>query len=215
MTNDRILACSAGLTTKQLQQIVTALAAGQIVCAPTETRYGLLVRADQEEPLGRLFELKKRPVVMPTALFVCALDDIRRFALLSPLAEQIARCFLPGPLTLVLPSVIQASSLVQRDNFIGVRWSSHPIIQSITTAADFPLTATSANISGEPEPDQIETLVEQFGSGIDLYLDAGPCTAAPSTVVRIDGETIDILRSGKITERMIAHCVAGAMELHG
>jgi tRNA A37 threonylcarbamoyladenosine synthetase subunit TsaC/SUA5/YrdC len=63
---------------------------------------------------------------------------------------------------------------------------------------DYPVTATSANISGEEENETIEQIADTFGEEIDLYLDAGPLSEMPSTVVDCSSEQPVVLREGAI-----------------
>jgi tRNA threonylcarbamoyl adenosine modification protein (Sua5/YciO/YrdC/YwlC family) len=84
------------------------------------------------------------------------------------------------------------------DGKIGLRWSSSPVIDGLLRRLECPLTATSANISGRPDPESVEEIVSQFGDRVDLYLDAGPLTGPTSTVVDCSGEKPKILRDGAI-----------------
>lgn len=83
----------------------------------------------------------------------------------------------------------------------------HAIAQKLV--ADFmaehnaPLTCTSANVSGELPLATVPDILAQFGeraSMIDTVIDDGPRTGTPSTVVKIVGDTLEVLREGAITE---------------
>ena len=73
-----------------IQKAVTVLQKGGLVVAPTETRYGLLVRADWKKSLKKLYKIKKRPVTSPTALFVKALEQIAEYGMMTPTARALA-----------------------------------------------------------------------------------------------------------------------------
>ncbi len=181
-----------------LKQAVAALERGGLVVAPTETRYGLLARADQEKILKKLFEVKRRSITMPTSIFVREVSDIADWGELNPAALKLARRFLPGPLTLVLKAVVPEVPGLVADGKIGIRVSSSAVMQGLLEMAAFPLSATSANISGGLEPESVADVISLLGDNVDLYLDGGPLTATPSTVVDCSAGRPVILRQGSI-----------------
>jgi L-threonylcarbamoyladenylate synthase len=73
----------------------------------------------------------------------------------------------------------------------------------ITERIDFPVTATSANLSGTPELISIDEISRAFGRTVDLYLDGGRLTGSPSTVVDCTVDPPKILRQGAIEEKTI------------
>jgi L-threonylcarbamoyladenylate synthase len=83
---------------------------------------------------------------------------------------------------------------------IGIRISSSPVIQALLNKMDTPLTATSANISGQAGPSSVREIATTLGIGIEMYLDAGELSGIPSTVVKCQGNEITILRAGAIPE---------------
>jgi len=185
---------------KEAVQILTEMG---IVMAPTETKYGLLARIDKSEMVQKVYDIKKRPYSMPTAIFVRSFDEIQKFGEINITAQKIAEKFLPGPMTLVLKARADYPAPIVIDNKIGLRFSSSEIIRQHQAGPDFNLTATSANISGDDDPENIEEAINKFGKNIDLYLDAGPLNGLASTVVDCSGETYKILREGAISEKDI------------
>ncbi|MFZ5980065.1 MAG: L-threonylcarbamoyladenylate synthase [Candidatus Zixiibacteriota bacterium] len=178
---------------------VRVLGDGKLVVAPTETRYGLLTRADRREALKKLYRAKARPDSMPTAVFVGSREEIFRYGEISDIARFLTECFLPGPLTLVLRAAQKMPApLVVVDGKIGVRLSSSPVIGRLMAGVSFPLTATSANLSGRPEHDTVEEIVDDLGEAVELYLDGGVLNFPTSTVVDCSKDRIKILRSGAI-----------------
>ncbi len=171
--------------------------------APTETRYGLLVRADDSDALDRLYLVKGRPQSMPTAIFIRDLADLPRFALTSSAIQTVAARFLPGPLTLVLLAAANLPQRVVSEGKVGIRISPAPFIRDLLEQIDFPVTATSANPSGKDDCYTVEEIAHHFGGRVDLYIDAGILDNMTSTVVDLTGEDPVILREGAITESAI------------
>ncbi len=176
---------------------------GGLVVAPTETRYGLLARADRPDTLTRLYEVKERPATMPTAVFVENLADIGKLARETDLSRLISRRFLPGPLTLVLEAVCDWQEPLVVDNRIGLRLSPALPITSLLARVDFPLTATSANLSGHGDVEEVGDAAAVFGDRVDFYLDSGRLDSLPSTVVDCSGDEPVVLREGVITSRQL------------
>jgi len=183
---------------KVIKVTAEVLKAGGFVVAPTETRYGLLIRADEENYLRQLYELKQRPANLPSAVFIASINKAFEFCAVSNKIITIADNFLPGPLTMVLKVSKDINPLLAPDNKIGLRMSSAPFIDKLLKEIDFPVTATSANISGQGSSDSVPELVDIFGPAVNIYLDAGVLNKAVSTVVDFTGDFPVLLRQGAI-----------------
>ncbi len=190
-----------------IEEAVAVLEAGGLVVAPTETRYGLLARADKGLPAERLTEVKRRSETKPISVFVGSFEMIMHYARMNPTSQRLAQLFLPGPLTLVVPAIGTWHEMIVPQDKIGIRVSSSPVIQAIMERVDFPVTATSANISGEDEAETVSEIAEAFEDGVDLYLDSGRLAGMPSTVVECIDETPKILREGAIDPNEIMAAV--------
>lgn len=187
-----------------LEKASRVLADGGVVVAPTETRYGILVRADVESAVQRLFEIKGRNTTNPTAIFVQSIATIERLGLMTPIARKLIAEFLPGPLTLVLDAKIPWGAPRVVNGKIGIRWSSSVFIHQLVTAVGAPLTATSANLSGQPDRESVAGIMVDFGSAVDVYIDGGLMSGPVSTVVECSGDNFLILRHGAIPREQIA-----------
>lgn len=192
---------------KTLEAASKVLIAGGLVVAPTETRYGLLTRGDSREALERLFSAKGRPQSMPTAIFARNLDEIERFGEMTEISRRLTERFLPGPLTLVVRAAGTWEPQVVMNERIGIRWSPGEVISGLLAMTDFPLTATSANLSGTPDAETVQEIATAFGEAVNLYLDGGPLKGITSTVVECSGERPVILREGAISREQILESV--------
>lgn len=186
---------------------IAALRRGELVVYPTETFYGIAADPFSEEALERLFELKGRDAQKAVAMI--AGDAASAFELASKVDEiafRLARRFWPGPLTLVLPARIGlAAGLVGPGGGVGVRVSPHPIARALATGFGHPITATSANLSGEPPSATVEDARRSLGAKVSVYIDGGKLGAtAPSTLVECARGEFRILRAGAISEAEIA-----------
>lgn len=178
----------------------------QMILYPTETVYGLGVHALNETEYKKLFALKQRDERKSVSWLVRDVADIEKYGVLSERAAKIAERFLPGPLTLVLKAKDWVPGEVIRDDrTVAFRISPDPIAQKVI--ADFmkeydaPLTCTSANVAGMPTYETVPEILAQFGdrSGeIDTVIDDGPRSGTPSTIVKVIGSDVTILREGAV-----------------
>jgi L-threonylcarbamoyladenylate synthase len=182
---------------------VAALKHGQAIVFPTETFYGVAVDAANPRALERLFEIKERDPDKPVALIAADLEMVARVVSeIPPVAMRLARTFWPGPLTIVLPARPELSAaLTNREGGVGIRISPHPIALELARRLGSSLTATSANLAGEPPARTIDQARAAFGTRIAAYVDGGMLKGSlPSTVITIEGDRIKVLRAGAIPE---------------
>ncbi len=174
---------------------------GGLIAIPTETYYGIAVDAFNESALERVFVLKKRPSVKPILVLIDHRDE------LEDLAREVPDPFLPlmdrywpGPLTLVFPAKKALSPILTGGTgTVGVRVSSCPYPRAICRELKRPITATSANISGQPPARSYQDIVRYFGNTIDLVVDGGVSDHCPgSTVVSCAGNQVKVIRQGLV-----------------
>jgi len=194
-----------------VERAIAVLTSGGLVVAPSETQYGLLARADQDAALERAVGAKQRGAEKPMAVFAASVELIMHYASLNPPAQRLARLFLPGPLTLVLPVLGSWHTAIVPEGKIGIRVSSCPFIQATMERVDFPVTATSANIAGDQESSDVVPIARLLGDQVDLFLDGGPLPGPPSTVVDCCESEVKILREGAIDSEAIKAALAKVM----
>src|SRR5579863_7327389 len=152
---------------------LAALAAGDVIVYPTETFYALGVDALSSGTLERLFAIKGREPGKPVALI--AADTAMAFAVAREVpaeARVLAEAFWPGPLTLVLPARDGIlAPLIGDDGGVGVRVSSHPIARALAVGLGRPLTATSANLAGEPPAVEPEAARRALADKVKVFVE--------------------------------------------
>jgi L-threonylcarbamoyladenylate synthase len=174
-----------------IEQAVSVLRRDGLVVYPTDTVYGLGADALSEEAVLRVYEAKGRPLGHPISVAVCDREMLYCIAQVSRDAEALIDRFLPGPITLVLPAKsVLPPLLLAGTGRIGVRIPDHDLALSLIRAFDSPITATSANRSGEKDPRN----EEEVDVPHDFFISAGTLPGVPSTVV--DVESRKILRPG-------------------
>ena len=188
------------------QRVAEALRAGEVVALPTETVYGLAANALDAQAVGNIYAIKSRPAHNPLIVHVASIAMAERCATLWPaVAEKLARAFWPGPLTLVLPKAESIPDIVTAGGpTVGVRWPSHPFIQAVIQACEFPLAAPSANLSNQVSPTNSEHVWRQLGGRLRLIVDGGQSQVGiESTVLDLTSGAPRILRPGMIHEESL------------
>jgi L-threonylcarbamoyladenylate synthase len=169
-----------------------------VVAYPTETFYGLGVDAFSEAALERLRALKGRGEKAISVLIDGDAMLARLCAEVPPLAAELMRRHWPGALTIALPARPGLPAALVSDGFVAVRQSPHPLARAMVTHFGGPVTTTSANRAGEPPATTGAAVTAALGDGCHL-LDGGATTGgAPSTLVRVRGDAVEVLRRGAV-----------------
>lgn len=182
-------------------RIADVIKRGGIVAIPTDTLYGLAVDPRDSCAVARLFELKGRAAAATLPIVAADATQVReRAGRLSPIAERLAARFWPGPLALVVDAHRDLVAGVRApDASVAVRVPAHEVPRAIARALHAPLTATSANRSGEPPAADAPAVLRAFGADLDAIVDAGPAPGgAPSTIVDARGDEPHLVRQGAV-----------------
>ena len=175
--------------------------AGELVAFPTETVYGLGANALDATAVAKIYELKGRPPTSPLIVHVASVEMARTLVTEWPQeAEQLARRYWPGPLTLVLPKTSTIPDIVTGAlPTVGIRVPNHPLALALIREAGLPVAAPSANRFTGLSPTTAEHVREAFGDAVPV-LDGGHCRVGiESTVVSIASGKITLLRPGMIS----------------
>ncbi len=174
---------------------------GGIVAFPTETFYGLGVTYSDTEALTKLFEIKRRPKDKPMLLII---GDVSALAVIASAPEKIAwriiERFWPGPLTVLLAAKPGLPELVTGGSGkVAVRVPGKSFALDLARAVGYPLTATSANISGMPPSENPGDVIGYFGDSINLLIDGGRAPGGkPSTIIDMSKGGISLVRPGAV-----------------
>lgn len=189
-----------------LSRIGGEIRQGGLIAFPTDTFYGLAANPFDQSAISRLYQIKGRPASKPILLLIDGIDRINYLVrTVSPLAEAVMETYWPGPLTLVFEALpVLPDFLTAGTGTIGIRFPDAAIPSGLINEAGFPITATSANRSGEPSPSTVSDVMRMIGADLDVILDGGGCQSTPSTLLDLSSDRPRILREGKIsTESLI------------
>jgi L-threonylcarbamoyladenylate synthase len=182
-----------------MQAFVAALRAGGVIACPTETQTGLLADALNAEAIARVSALKHRPPREPIGLIAPDVETALSLVIeMTPLARELAEQHWPGPLTLVMRARGHVPAGVQKDGTVAIRVPGPSPALELARAFGGPLTATSANISGQPPLSTEAELRAAFGEGLAGIVPGTPPGSPPSTIVDVTTDRPRVLRQGAL-----------------
>ena len=160
-----------------------------------------------------MFDAKRRPETQPLLLVAEGVAQVsRQLGDLSAQAARLAARFWPGPLTLLMtPPAALAAGVTAGSDRVGVRVPAHEVPRALCRAAARLLTATSANISGEPPTSDPDVVERSIGGSIDVLLDAGATPGGPpSTIGDVAGGEARLVRAGAVAWEEVQACLRRA-----
>lgn len=199
-----------------LEDAAALLRRGGVLLYPTETYYAIGCMANRNESVLLIYKIKMRPADKPMPVIAADCAQAALCARLSAAPQRLLDVFWPGPLTVILPAMDSLAPALQGPhNKVALRVSSSPIASSLANLCGFPLSASSANISGcrpvrtcgEISPRLLQAME---ANNVDFGIFSGECPAdsMPSTIVEPLDETsgckLRILRHGAINQALLA-----------
>ena len=174
---------------------------GQLVAYPTDTLYGLAVDPRLPMAVARLFDIKGRRWDVAIPLIAADVGQVEIVGTLTPLGRRLASALWPGPVTLVVDARPSLSRQVcGGGDTVALRVSDHPVARDLASVLGHPVTATSANKSGEPPASSAVEVVKMFGSALAMVLDGGDVAGGlPSTIIDARGADPVLLREGRVS----------------
>jgi L-threonylcarbamoyladenylate synthase len=190
----------------EVAEVADALRDGGLAVLPTETGYMIAALATDEDAVLRAFEVKGRNLANTMHVACSSLAMAEEIAEITPLAGRLLGELTPGPITVVVRQTGRLPDrLVTINGTVGIRVPDHPATLQVVAAVGAPLTATSLNRAGEPAGPIDRRGLEALGWPSDAVVhvvqdDGAIRFALPSTLVRVTGPDVEILRAGPINE---------------
>ena len=190
----RLLAMNSG----SIRLAARAVRRGLLVAYPTDTVYGLGCDPLNHAAVRRLFEAKGRES-KPVPVLCATAEKAEELVKHTARGSELCRLHWPGALTIVAPLRRQVAPLItQGGEFLGVRVPAHSGCHELIAACGGWLTGTSANRSGGPSARSAGEVLDQLGDSVEVVLDGGRLGGQESTVVKVVGNEVTILRTGPI-----------------
>ena len=196
---------------RAIDQALQVLKQGGLVAFPTDTVYGVGAHAFLPQAVEQIYHVKGRPRSKPIPILLDSAAHLPDLAEnVAPEAWLLAERFWPGPLTIILPRGSRVSDVVTAGGpSVAVRVPDHEFALRLIGAAGGTLAATSANLSGHPDPVTAQEVLGYLEGRIDLILDGGPCPGGQaSTVIDLTGVSPTVVRPGPISSRELEEVLA-------
>ncbi|MFQ3275308.1 MAG: L-threonylcarbamoyladenylate synthase [Candidatus Nanohaloarchaea archaeon] len=194
------------MSPEEIEEARKVIEEGGTVIFPTETAYGIAADATNREAIEKVYEMKKRPRTKGLTVIVNSLKQAEKYSNLSEDEKKIVREFMPGPLTLIAEKKEIVPDNLNED--FAFRISSSETAREL--AENTPITATSANISGEETSYSVEEISEGLREKSDYIIDAGELEDGPtSTIIEIENGKVTVHREGPIKKEEIQKVLQG------
>jgi len=196
-----VVVCQEETGSGLADRVAYAVSGGQIIVCPTDTLYALVADAKNSTAMERIYVIKGRSITQSLPLIAADLEQVsEQVGPLSKLGSRLASTFWPGPLTLIVQATAALGNQCKAlDGSVAVRVPNQSFARAVARQVGHPVTATSANCSGQAAISRIEDLTEDLRRSVDLIVDAGSLVGGvPSTIVDARCETPILIRSGAV-----------------
>lgn len=197
---------------EEIEEAAEEIRKGNLVLFPTETVYGIGANALNAEAVKKIFIAKGRAQDNPLIVHIANTTMVDNIVVdIGMIERKLMEKFWPGPLTIIfkrkskelIPNIVTANL-----DTVGVRMPSNRVAQMLIEKAGVPIAAPSANISGKPSGTKVEDIIAELDGKVEYILDGGLTDIGlESTVIKVDGNKINILRPGKITKEQLEEVV--------
>lgn len=187
------------MTPEYLQMAAGALAQGAVAVVPTDTVYGVGTGAFCEESILQIYRLKERPTGVPLQILTGSVAQARDVAVFSDRAEQCARAFWPGALTMILPPNEKGRALTRGFEGLGLRVPGNKFLVDLLVRMAGPMACTSANLHGQPTLIDEKSILETFDGKVDFIFLGGTLSPVSSSVVNLTANPT-LIREGGVSK---------------
>lgn len=171
---------------------------GKIGVYPTETAYGIAADALNQEAVEKVYDTKQRPKSKPLTAICHDLEQVQKHANLTEDERKLIKGFMPGPLTLVVEKKAHVPDNLN-ESFV-FRIPGSEVARKL--AEEGPITATSANISGQSTSYSVGDISEELLDKVDFVLDEGELNDGPtSTIAEVNNRECVVHRRGPVSKQ--------------
>jgi L-threonylcarbamoyladenylate synthase len=199
----------------EVAAVARALRRGGLAVLPTETGHLLAAAATVLPAVRKAFAVKRRSLANPMHIACSSLPMAAEYAVLSAPARRLLQAFTPGPLSVVVEQTDRLpGQYVTMNGTVGIRIPAPASTRQVIEALGQPVTATSLNRSGAEggpvDRDLLESLDWPDGELVYAVVDNAAIThPLPSTLVRVTGAELELLRPGPVDEQQVRAVARG------
>ena len=177
-------------------ELVTLLQSGAVGVLPTDTLYGLVCSVKNPAAVARLYALKHREH-KPGTLIAANVQQLEQLGLNADHLHQV-EAYWPGAISIIIPCGPKLEYLHQGLDSLAARVPDKPALHELLLKTG-PLLTSSANHPGEQPATNVQEAIGYFGDAVDFIVDGGDLYgSAPSTIIRVAGDTLEVIRQGAV-----------------
>jgi L-threonylcarbamoyladenylate synthase len=178
-------------------ELVSLIRQGAVGIIPTDTVYGLVAQASNDQAVRKLYATKSRELP-PGTMIGATIESFADLGFDHAQLTQVAR-YWPAGLSVVLDATNIPAYLKQNREALPVRIPNAANLTSLLSQTG-PLMTTSANAPKQPTSTSIQMAVDYFGDEVDFYVDGGDLSGRPpSTIIGFDSSGgIIVYRQGAV-----------------
>ena len=182
--------------------IVKELKKGNLVITPTDTVYGIMGDALNEEAIEKVYIAKKRIDRKPLLLLVSNIDMLYKYtSSLNDLEKELINKYMPGKLTMILKkNDLVSNNITNNSEYVGIRIPDNKELIEIINMLGNPVISTSANISSKEVITNTDKIEKELLEYISYVEDGGEILAKSSTIIKVINNKIEFLREGDLAE---------------
>lgn len=187
-----------------IDKLINILKKGELAIIPTDTTYGIVCDATNDDAVRKVFLTKKRDFNKPLIILASDIEMVIKYTKkISSLEEDIIKEFWPGPLTILLLKNSLVSDLVTASSpFVGIRIPHNIHLQNVIKRLNRPIVATSANLSGEDVITDVSNIDQELVKNVSYICYGNKISSIPSTLIKVNENKIEFLREGIIAPKI-------------
>lgn len=184
-----------------IERLVEVINNGNIAVVPTDTVYGIIGDATNIDVIHKVYEVKKRDYSKPLILMVSSIDMLEKYVLeINDIEKKLIDRYWPGKLTILFKKNNNIDDLITSgSNLVGIRYPDNKELNELMDKLNKPLISTSCNISSKEVITSIDMLEEDISKHVSYVYDGGILSDSSSTIVRVNGGKIEIIRDGELS----------------
>ena len=178
---------------------------GELAIVPTDTVYGIIADATNEETIRKVYEAKQRSFSKPLIIMVSSIEMLKEYVdCISPTEQKLIESYWPGRLTILFKKNSSKVSdlLTNGGEYIGIRFPDNKDLCILMDMLNKPLISTSANISDNMTITSVSMLEDELKKNIKYVVDGGILEDYPSTLVKVVDDKVIVLREGELALRI-------------
>lgn len=183
-----------------IERLVEVINDGGLAIVPTDTVYGIIADATNEDAINKVYEAKRRVYSKPLIIMISNREMLFRYVEnISEIEQKLIERYWPGKLTILFKKSSKLSGLINNNgDLVGIRYPDNDELIELMNKLDGPLVSTSANIADEGTITGVDKISDDLLKYIDYVYDGGFREDVPSTIVKVVDNKIEFLRKGEL-----------------